>query len=281
MPPEALLQLDGIQAGYGSAGYGSASYGFRRRAAQPVVRDVDLSVAPGEIRAVVGESGSGKSTLARVIVGLLAPDHGTVRFDGADLPFRRSRAQRRAIQMVFQDPRSSLNPRMSVASIIDEAWRTHPSTRPADTALGLTGLLDSVGLDAAVAGRRVGELSGGQAQRVSIARAVAVGPRLLVCDEAVSALDVSVQTQILALLLRLREDLDLSILFITHDLGVVRQIADRVSVMHEGRIVEQARTDEVFEHPRDPYTKTLLGAVLDLAVAQQPASARPTPEPQP
>ncbi len=235
------------------------------RTSRTAVRDVDLRADPGEILAVVGESGSGKSTLARAIVGLLRPDRGSVALAGTALPLRRGSAQRRAIQMVFQDPRSSLNPRMTVRKILGEAWQTHPSTRPANVETGLRDLLELVGLPVGVLDRTAGEMSGGQAQRVSIARAIAVRPQVLVCDEAVSALDVSVQTQILTLLLHLRDELELAIVFITHDLGVVRQIADRVAVMHDGRVVEQGESEEVFEHPQDPYTQTLLDAVLDLA----------------
>jgi len=254
MSEAPLLRVHGVTVSYG-----------RGRRAKPAVRDADLSVAAGQIVAVVGESGSGKSTLARAIVGILTPDHGSIEFAGAALPARRTAETRRAIQMVFQDPRSSLNPRMSVRQVVTEAWRTHPSTMPPDIESGLRALLDRVGLPAGVLDRVAGQLSGGQAQRVSIARAIAISPRLLVCDEAVSALDVSVQTQILALLLRLRAELGLSILFITHDLGVVRQIADHVAVMHDGRIVEQGAADDIFAHPRDDYTMALLDAVLDLA----------------
>jgi ABC-type glutathione transport system ATPase component len=235
------------------------------RTSRTAVRDVDLSVDRSGIVAVVGESGSGKSTLARAIVGLLRPDSGTIALAGTPLSLRRDPAQRRAIQMVFQDPRSSLNPRMTVRQIIGEAWQTHPPIRPANVENGLRDLLDLVGLPVGVLDRRAGEMSGGQAQRVSIARSIAVRPQVLVCDEAVSALDVSVQTQILALLLRLRDELGLAIVFITHDLGVVRQIADRVAVMHDGRVVEEGATEDVFEHPQDAYTRTLLDAVLDLA----------------
>jgi oligopeptide transport system ATP-binding protein len=251
---EPLLSATGITVSYRTG-----------RTSRIAVRDVDLAVDRGEIVAVVGESGSGKSTLARALVGLLRPDSGAIRLAGSALTLRRTPAQRRAVQMVFQDPRSSLNPRMSVRQIIGEAWQTHPAIRPADTAAGLRDLLDRVGLPQAVQERTAGQLSGGQAQRVSIARAIAVRPDVLVCDEAVSALDVSVQTQILTLLLHLRAELGLAIVFITHDLGVVRQIADRVAVMHDGQIVERGTTEEVFDHPRDDYTRTLLDAVLDLA----------------
>lgn len=208
---------------------------FRSRSGDFVAVDgVSLTVAPDEIVGLVGESGSGKTTVARAIVGLVRPGSGSVLLDGVPLgPVgRRTTAQQRAAQMVFQDPRSSLSPRMTVAAIINEAWRTHPeSAPPGDRTAAVHRLLDDVGLDASVARHRADELSGGQCQRVSIARALAVRPRLLVCDEAVSALDVSVQAQILRLLVDLRERHHLAMLFISHDLGVVHQIADRIAVM--------------------------------------------------
>lgn len=216
---------------------------------------------------MVGESGSGKTTVARCVVGLQRADAGTVTLDGRPLgpAGRRSAQERRAIQMVFQDPRSSLNPRMTVAALIGEAWRTH--TAPAgDRTEALHRALADVGLDEDVADRRAGDLSGGQCQRVSIARALAVGPRLLVCDEAVSALDVSVQAQILRLLVDLRESHHLALLFISHDLGVVHQIADRVAVMRRGVVVEEGAAGEVLGAPRHEYTQALLDAALDLEV---------------
>ncbi len=171
--------------------------------------------------------------------------------------------------MVFQDPRSSLNPRLTVGRIVAEGWEAHPSAAPdGDRAAAVRTLLDQVGLDATVIDRRPAELSGGQCQRVSIARALALRPRLLVCDEAVSALDVSVQAQILRLLVDLRERYDLSILFITHDLGVVRQIAHRVAVMRRGELVETGDTETLFAEPRHPYTRELLDAALDIEGAE-------------
>jgi peptide/nickel transport system ATP-binding protein/oligopeptide transport system ATP-binding protein len=231
------------------------------------VDGVSLTVAANETVGLVGESGSGKTTVARAIVGLVRPAHGTVLLDGQPLgPVqRRPAALQRAIQMVFQDPRSSLNPRMSVAAIVAEAWRTHPSSAPdGNRTTALHRLLDDVGLDASVAGHRASELSGGQCQRVSIARALAVRPRLLVCDEAVSALDVSVQAQILRLLVDLRERHRLSMLFISHDLGVVHQIADRIAVMRRGVLVEEGPAGEVLGSPRHEYTQSLLDAALEL-----------------
>lgn len=241
---------------------------FGRRARQFVAVDgVSLTVDTDETVGLVGESGSGKTSVARAIVGLIRPDSGAVRLDGAPLgPVgRRPATQQRAVQMVFQDPRSSLNPRMTVAAIVDEAWRTHPSSAPVgDRTTALHRLLDDVGLDASVARHRAGELSGGQCQRVSIARALAVRPRLLVCDEAVSALDVSVQAQILRLLVDLRRSHHLSMLFISHDLGVVHQIADRIAVMRRGVLVEEGRAGDVLGSPQHEYTRNLLDAALEL-----------------
>jgi ABC-type glutathione transport system ATPase component len=241
---------------------------FGRRSSKFVAVDgVSLSVAPDETVGLVGESGSGKTTVARAIVGLVRQDSGAVTLDGHPLgPVgRRPPALQRAIQMVFQDPRSSLNPRMTVAAIIGEAWRTHPASAPdGDRTAALHRLLGDVGLDPSVARSHAGELSGGQCQRVSIARSLAVKPRLLVCDEAVSALDVSVQAQILRLLVDLRQRHRLSMLFISHDLGVVHQIADRIAVLRNGVLVEEGPATDVLGSPRHEYTQTLLDAALEL-----------------
>jgi ABC-type glutathione transport system ATPase component len=261
---DAGLVVQGLRVSFGG------SRGVFGRGTRPVVTavaGVDLEVAAGEIVAVVGESGSGKTTVARCVVGLVTPDQGTVSYDDVPLGPVRSRppAIQRAIQMVFQDPRSSLNPRMSAGAIVQEAWQAHPAAAPpGDQHAAVRHLLAEVGLDAGVADRRPGALSGGQCQRVSIARALALRPRLLVCDEAVSALDVSVQAQILRLLADVRRDHGLSMLFISHDLGVVRQIADRVVVMRSGEVVEQAPAEDLFTQPTHPYTRTLLDAALDL-----------------
>ncbi|MFG2176723.1 ABC transporter ATP-binding protein [Streptomyces niveus] len=255
-----LLDVRDLRVSYGGRGIG------RRRGA-PAVDGVSLSVAPEETLGLVGESGSGKTTVARCVAGLLRPGAGTITLDGVPLgrAGRRSPESRRAVQMVFQDPRSSLNPRMTVASVIAEVWHTHPVTAPdGDRTEALHRLLADMGLDPEVASRRAGDLSGGQCQRVSIARALAVRPRLLVCDEAVSALDVSVQAQILRLLADLRARHRLAMLFISHDLGVVHQIADRVAVMHRGVLVEEGRTGDVLTAPSHAYTRTLLDAALDL-----------------
>ena len=255
--PDALLKVDELEVGYGRR--------TRTHREKAVVRDVSFVIAPRETLALVGESGSGKTTVARAVAGLAKPWDGRMEFEGAPLGHARTHAQRRNLQMVFQDPRSSLNPRMSVEGIIGEAWRTHPdSAPPRPFRSGVLALLDQVGLPATAIEQRPRQLSGGQCQRVSIARALALSPELIVCDEAVSALDVSVQAQIIQLLIDLKSERGLSLLFITHDLGVVRQIADRCAVMKDGVLVEMGETQEIFTNPRDPYTVELLSAALDI-----------------
>ncbi|GAA4473691.1 ABC transporter ATP-binding protein [Phytohabitans houttuyneae] len=251
----SLLSVEGLWTTFKAPGRGVIQ----------AVAGVDIAVAEGETVGLVGESGSGKSTLARSVVGLERAGRGRVTFAGTDVTRGWPRRMRRDVQMVFQDPRSSLNPRMSVGAIVAEGWRAHPGlVGSRDAGAQVAQLLEQVGVDPALATRRPAQLSGGQCQRVAIARALALRPRLLVCDEAVSALDVSVQAQILALLARLRADLGLAMLFISHDLGVVRQLADRVAVMHRGRIVEEGPAEQVYESPRDAYTRTLLDSALEL-----------------
>ncbi|MFI7534070.1 ABC transporter ATP-binding protein [Streptosporangium sp. NPDC049376] len=235
-------------------------------AARPALAGVSLTVAPGEVVGVVGESGSGKTTLARCVAGLERPDAGTVLLDGIDcsdygrLSRTAVRQARRTAQMIFQDPYSTLNPARTIGATLAEALRAdgRPAT-PGDVAR----LLESVGLSRDTAGTRPAGLSGGERQRVAIARAVAGEPRLLICDEPVSALDVSVQAQILALLAELRERLSMAMLFITHDLAVVRQVADRLYVLEAGRCVETGPVDQVLDAPSHPYTRTLLASVPD------------------
>jgi oligopeptide/dipeptide ABC transporter ATP-binding protein len=222
-----------------------------------------LDVARGETLGIVGESGSGKSTLALCLVGLHTPESGRVMLDGHDVAQAsgvQMRALRRRIQMVFQDPYSSLNPRLTVGKALLEAGRVHGRVPRGGEAGFVSNLLELVGLAPTVAARRPRQLSGGQRQRVAIARALAVGPDVLVADEAVSALDVSIQAQILALFSDLKEQLELTTIFISHQLSVVSHVADRVAVMYQGRIVECGPTLQVFESPQHPYTRALLEA---------------------
>ncbi|HRC58650.1 MAG TPA: ATP-binding cassette domain-containing protein, partial [Kofleriaceae bacterium] len=229
------------------------------------VEQVDLQVFPGETLGLVGESGCGKSTLGRTLLRLLEPSAGTISFDGADItrvPQRLLRPLRRQMQMIFQDPYASLNPRMSVGAAIAEPLLIHGLARTAKERRDrVSELLDRVGLGADVAGRYPHEFSGGQRQRVGIARALAVSPRFIVCDEPISALDVSIQAQIVNLLLDLQEAEKLTYLFISHDLKIVQHIADRIAVMYLGRIVELGPARTVYVQPRHPYTTALLSAV--------------------
>lgn len=230
------------------------------------VDGVSFTLAPGSSLAIVGESGSGKTTTVRMLVGLERPDGGTVRLDGRDRSARpRGREERlaraRDIQMVFQDPYLSLDPRISVSGCIDEVLRLHTDLDRTARAARLAELLDQVGLGAREAAALPKGLSGGQRQRVAIARALAVQPRVLVLDEAVAALDVSIQAQILELLAAIRRDSGIGYLFVTHDLAVVRHIADEVMVLKSGQVVEYGSVSRVLEAPEHPYTQLLLNSV--------------------
>lgn len=225
------------------------------------VAGVDLDVQPGEVIGIVGESGCGKSTLGRVVSGILPPTSGDVHYQGKPVKSMTS-TQRRAyelgVQMIFQDPYASLNPRMRVREIIGEAPVAHGLIRARDKADYVAGLMRQVGLDPTFAQRYPHQFSGGQRQRIGIARALALKPSVIVCDEAVAALDVSIQAQVLNLFEQLRDDLDLTYLFISHNLSVVSHISDRVAIMYLGRVVELAPTDTVFQRANHPYTQALL-----------------------
>ncbi|UDG75773.1 ATP-binding cassette domain-containing protein [Achromobacter sp. 77] len=225
------------------------------------VAGVDLAVKPGEVIGIVGESGCGKSTLGRIVSGILPPTAGQVRYQGRPVHTMKG-AERRAyelgVQMIFQDPYASLNPRMRVRDIIGEAPTAHGLIASRDTLEYVAGLMRQVGLDPSFAQRYPHQFSGGQRQRIGIARALALKPSVIVCDEAVAALDVSIQAQVLNLFEQLRADLDLTYLFISHNLSVVSHISDRVAIMYLGRIVELADTDTVFARANHPYTQALL-----------------------
>ncbi|MER7842443.1 ABC transporter ATP-binding protein [Kitasatospora sp. NPDC096077] len=251
--PAVLLEVDGV----------SKTYRGQDGTAHRVVRDVSFTVTAGETLGLVGESGSGKTTLARIALGLLEPDTGAVRFTGepwSGLPERRRRPRRGLLQLVQQDPLSSFDPRHDVRRILAEALAATGVPRgPACDARAVE-LLDQVGLPGTVLRSRPAQLSGGQRQRVAIARALATGPRLLVCDEPVSALDVSIQAQVLDLLSTLQRELGLALLFVSHDLGVVHHLSDRLIVLKDGELVESGTVDEVFDHPEHPYTRRLLAS---------------------
>jgi oligopeptide/dipeptide ABC transporter ATP-binding protein len=253
-----LLRVEGLAKHY------PVKRGLLGRA-QGVVRAVDgvsFSIARGETLALVGESGCGKSTTARLVLRLIEPTSGTVRFDGVEVSGAAElRALRRRVQVVFQDPYASLNPRLSVGETIAEPMEVHGIGDAASRATRVKELLGLVGLAPFHAQRFPHEFSGGQRQRIGIARALSVQPELVVCDEPVSALDVSIQAQVVNLLKDLQERFGLSYLFIAHDLAVVRHMADRVAVMYLGEIVETAPKATLFAAPRHPYTRALLAAI--------------------
>jgi len=267
-----LVRVDGVSKRFRRGTDFAERLAVRLGAAAPppvvhALDEVSLEVRRGEVVGLAGESGCGKSTLGRVMAGLLAPTEGRVSHAGHDLASLAgddARRARLAAQIVFQDPMSSLNPRRRVRDIIGEAPRVHGLVRRGDVAPRVAGLLETVGLDPAMADRFPHQFSGGQRQRIGIARALAVEPEFLICDESIAALDVSIQAQVLNLLMCLRTDLGLTLLFISHDLSVVRHISDRVVIMYLGRVVESASTEDLFDAANHPYTLALLAQIPSL-----------------
>ena len=274
----ALLQLQGVSKSFSRAqgilsSLGSRLAGRPAKAGVQALHSTDLELRRGEVVALVGESGCGKSTLGRIVAGLHRSDGGRRLWEGRDiseLPLDERRRVGLGIQMVFQDPHASLNPRIPVGEAVGEAAVLHGLTSRANARDRVADLFRQVGLEPAWADRYPHQFSGGQRARVGIARALSVQPRLLVCDESVAALDVSMQAQVLNLFMDLREQRNLTYLFISHDLGVVHHIADRVVVMYLGRIVESGETRELFDKPAHPYTQALLASVPRLETRKRP-----------
>lgn len=238
------------------------------------VSDVSFDLYPGQTLGVVGESGSGKSTLSRCIIRLYEPDEGTINFNGVDftkLNKRALQAQRRNIQMIFQDPLASLNPMMTVAQAIEDPLIIHNIGSPRERAYRVQELLELVGLDPKGANAFPFEFSGGQQQRIGIARALALNPKLLICDEPVSALDVSIQAQILRLLQDLQRQLGLAYLFISHNLAVIEHMSDNIAVMYKSRFVEYGTPAEIFNAPKEEYTRVLIDSVPTIPRNKKPA----------
>ncbi|MCD0503317.1 ABC transporter ATP-binding protein [Bordetella petrii] len=252
---DALIQARGVSRSF------SVKTGmFQPRRTLHAVNGVDLGVQRGGVLGVVGESGCGKSTLARLLLGLIPTTGGTVSIEGQDIQGLSRRSLARRVQPVFQDPYSSLNPRRSIASIVSLPLEVHGIANPRQHKA--IEMLERVGLPARMAGNTPGQLSGGQRQRVAIARALVMNPEIVICDEPTSALDVSVQAQIMNLLMALRQEFNLTYVFISHNLAVVEHIATHVAVMYLGRVVESAPAAELFHQPRHPYTQALLASVL-------------------
>jgi peptide/nickel transport system ATP-binding protein/oligopeptide transport system ATP-binding protein len=257
---EVLLEATGLCKTYTQ----TSGFFVRRQRTIKALNNVSVSIKKGETLAIVGESGSGKSTLARCLLQLLSLDEGALFFKGKNftsLDEKDKKHLKRHIQMVFQDPYASLNPRMKISEILEEGLLIHDLGNKIVRDKKMRDMIKKVGLDVSDLNKYPHQFSGGQRQRIGIARALIVEPELVICDEPVSALDVSIQAQILLLLKDLQKELGLSYLFISHDLRVVRHMADRIAVMHQGKIVEQGLTKSIYEKPKANYTRELLNAI--------------------
>ena len=257
---EMLLEAKSLYKTYTQ----TSGFFVRKQRTIKALNNVSLSIKKGEILAIVGESGSGKSTLARCLLQLLSLDQGEIFFKGKNLTsldVKDKKHLKRRIQMVFQDPYASLNPRMRISEILDEGLIIHELGNKISRDKKIRDMIKKVGLDVSDLNKYPHQFSGGQRQRIGIARALIVEPELVICDEPVSALDVSIQAQILLLLKALQKELGLSYLFISHDLRVVRHMADSIAVMHQGEIVEQGYTKSIYEKPKANYTRELLNAI--------------------
>ena len=284
MTPDPLLAIESLNVSF-AAPMSVVDLALLRKRRVQAVADADLIIGRGETVGLVGESGCGKSTLSRAVMGLVPVESGRVLLDGkdlADLRGARRRAFLRRVQMVFQEPHASLNPRLTIGQTLAEVLRVHRGCPRADIPARITALLATVGLPAEFATRRSHGMSGGQCQRVGIARALALQPDLIIADEVVSALDVSIQAQILNLFMSLRRTQHLALLFVSHDLSVVRHFCQRVAVMYLGRVVEVGPTDVVLRRPRHPYTLALVNSIPagDATALRQAGLSGEPPSPQ-
>ena len=263
MNHETIMQVENLKVHFDVSSEGDMPWTKRKKL--QAVNGVSFELKSGETLGIVGESGCGKSTLARAIISMVPAETGRVLWFGKDLLALQKtemRKHRKEIQMIFQDPLASLNPRMTIGEIIAEPLKTHyPKTSKADIKLRVEDVMNKVGLLENLINRYPHEFSGGQCQRIGIARALILKPKLIICDEPVSALDVSIQAQVINLLMDLQKEMDLTLIFIAHDLSIVKHISTKIMVLYMGNMVELARSEDIYNHPRHPYTQALISAV--------------------
>ena len=263
MNHETIMQVENLKVHFDVSSEGDMPWTKRKKL--QAVNGVSFELKSGETLGIVGESGCGKSTLARAIISMVPAETGRVLWFGKDLLALQKtemRKHRKEIQMIFQDPLASLNPRMTIGEIIAEPLKTHyPKTSKADIKLRVEDVMNKVGLLENLINRYPHEFSGGQCQRIGIARALILKPKLIICDEPVSALDVSIQAQVINLLMDLQKEMDLTLIFIAHDLSIVKHISTKIMVLYMGNMVELAKSEDIYDHPRHPYTQALISAV--------------------